>query len=189
MSTINKDFDFKINQCKACKIKCPDPADVNCINNCCYETLGAFDGAWSLNQVRNSEAAKNCFDCVSESINCMGTNRCDLRITASPFFNQVPHYFPPIFEETKNVEKAKNMCYSYCLDCRNTKTCMNNCDIDSAAVESFSENKIVTVQQNQQRKYRDTNPFSFYTGFIIGTIAFAFILFLFIRTIIYGYNF
>ena len=51
----NKDFDYTLNPCKACKIKCPDPTDVNCINNCCYETLGAFDGAWSLNQVRNTE--------------------------------------------------------------------------------------------------------------------------------------
>jgi hypothetical protein len=192
MSSNNDDIDFKINPCKACKIKCPNPADVNCINNCCYETLGAFDGAWSLNQVRNTEDAKNCFDCVSESINCMGRDRCDLRITASPFFNQAPHYFPEVFNETKNVEKAKKICYDYCLDCKYTKTCMENCDTDSSAIETFSKKKSVTKDsppKQQKRSYRDTNPFSFYTGFIVGTILFTFILILFIKTLLYGNNF
>lgn len=180
MSNDNKDFEYNLNPCKACKIKCPDPTDVNCINNCCYETLGAFDNAWSLNQVRNTEAAKNCFDCVSESINCMGTNRCDLRITASPFFNQVPHYFPEIFEETKNVDQAKKLCYNYCLDCRYTNSCMDNCDTDASAVEPFDKEKDTPptepVKKTHHKNYRKTNPFSYYTGFVIGSIVFVLLL-------------
>ena len=196
MNNDDQNFDFKLNPCKACKIKCTDPADVNCINSCCYETLGAFDGAWSLNQIRNSENAKNCYDCVSESIKCKGTNRCDLRITASPFFNQVPHHFPELFEETKNVDKAKNMCYKYCLDCKYSDSCMKNCDIDSAAVETFSKNNkqsnptpTPTPDSQDHKNYRLTNPISFYTGFIIGSIIFIAVLTLFIQTLLYGTNF
>jgi len=194
MSTDNKDFDFKINPCKACKIKCPNPEDVNCINNCCYETLGAFEGAWSLNQVRNLDDAKNCYDCVSQSIDCMGRDRCDLRLTAAPFFNQAPHYFPEIFQQTKNVEKAKKICYNYCLDCKYTNTCMQNCDTDSDAIESFDKNKSQSSAPNtnnvsNKRSYRETNPVSFYTGFIIGSVVFISIILLFIRTLLYGNKF
>ena len=190
MSNDNKDFDYTLNPCKACKIKCPDPTDVNCINNCCYETLGAFDGAWSLNQVRNTEAAKNCFDCVSDSIHCMGTNRCDLRLTASPFFNQVPHYFPEIFSEVKDVDKAKKICYDYCLDCKYTNSCMDKCDIDSNAIESYKKQKdappATKPPSKHHRNYRQTNPYSFYTGFVIGSIVFVFILIAFINILIHG---
>ena len=189
MSNDIKDFDYTLNPCKACKIKCPDPTDVNCINNCCYETLGAFDGAWSLNQVRNTEAAKNCFDCVSDSIHCMGTNRCDLRLTAAPFFNQVPHYFPEIFSEVKDVDKAKKICYDYCLDCKYTNSCIDKCDIDSNAIESFkkqNDTPVIKPPPKHHRNYRQTNPYSFYTGFVIGSIIFVFILIAFINILIHG---
>ena len=181
--------DYNINPCKACKIKCPDPSDVNCINNCCYETLGAFDNAWSLNQVRNSEEAKNCYDCVSDSIKAMGTNRCDLRITAAPFWNQVPHYFPDLFQENKNVEKSKNLCHDYCLDCRYTNSCIDNCNTDSSAIESFKKQDTTSVgsqKPKHHRNYRQTNPYSFYTGFIIGSIIFVFILIVFINILFQG---
>jgi len=177
------DNNFKINPCKACRIKCPDPSDVNCINNCCMETLGAFMGASSINEFRNMPQAENCKKCMDDAICEMGTNTCDLRLTAAPIFNQVPHYFPGLLEEHKNVEKAKLLCYNFCLDCKNCENeCVEKCDIDSLAVESY-EKKI----QNQSKKkmglksYKMTNPMSFYTGFAIILILILLGLYLFFR--------
>jgi len=171
---------FKINPCKACRIKCPDPSDVNCINNCCMETLGAFMGASSINEFRNTPEAENCKKCMDDAICEMGSNTCDLRLTEAPIFNQVPHYFPNLLDKHKNVQKAKILCYNFCLDCKNCENeCVEKCDIDSSAVESY-EKKIKTQNKKKigLKSYKMTNPASFYTGLTIAIILTTLILIL-----------
>jgi hypothetical protein len=181
---------FKINPCKACRQKCY-PSDINCINNCCSETISAFKGVSSINDIRNSEDFQNCTSCLNEAINCMGSNTCDIRLTAAPIWSQVPHYFPELLEQTKDIEKAKKDCYSYCLDCRYTNSCIENCNTDAMAVEPYKEeNKQVAEDDKKEKKekkhkkhksYRKTNPVSFYTGFIVGSVLFIFIIMLFLK--------
>lgn len=179
---------FKINPCKACREKC-EITDINCINNCCSDTISAFKGSWSINQIRNSPEFKNCVSCLNESINCIGSNTCDLRLTAAPTWNQVPHYFPELLQEYKDVDKAKKECYNFCLDCKYKNSCMEKCDIDSMAVEQYDDNNKIIKGSNDDNKddnkpgYQKTNPVSFYTGFVLGTILFIFLIFLFLRII------
>lgn len=179
---------FKINPCKACREKC-EITDINCINNCCSDTISAFKGAWSINQIRNSPEFKNCVSCLNDSIRCVGSDTCELRLTAAPTWNQVPHYFPELLQEYKDVNKAKKACYDFCLDCKYTNSCMQNCDIDSLAVETYDNKNIKSLKDDKPTDdnkpgYNQTNPVSFYTGFILGSILFIFIIYLFLQILL-----
>ena len=175
---------FNLNPCNACMKKC-DPDDINCINNCCYETQGAFENAWSLNQFRNTPEAQNCVQCVNNSIIAMGRDNCDMRLTAAPIFNEVPHYFPEILNETADPEKSKDMCMAWCKNCRYTNECKDNCETDYNAVEKFKkDNKNDDkIKIKNDTDYRTTNPVSFYTGLILGSIFFIIIIVIFVNTI------
>jgi hypothetical protein len=179
------DNNYNINPCKSAIYKCPDDTDVNCRNNTCMETLAAFMGASSINEIRNTPEAQNCVACMDNAIHCMGSNTCDLRLTLAPTFNQTPHYFPELLNKTKDVKKAKDMCMNWCQDCKNcTNSCMENCNTDSMAVETFDKKKDESTPKTGKPDYRTTNPISFYTAFFIGTILFMFIIYLFIKVIL-----
>lgn len=125
---------FKINPCKACK-KNYDITDINNINQCCYDTLGAFEGATSINSFRDRPEAENCKSCIQESIKALGRDPCEFRLTGYPTWVQVPHYFPPLLEQEGDVEKAKNKCIEACSTNRYKDECMKRCKIDADAVE------------------------------------------------------
>ena len=130
-------FVYKINPCYACYNKFKHQSsspDVNEINNCCSETLGAFKGNASINAFRNSEAAQNCVQCVNNNILGTGRTTCDMRLTMAPTFAQVPHFFPDIFNEVKDVEKARLLCLEKCKTSPYPNSCITNCNTDSSAV-------------------------------------------------------
>lgn len=131
------DFNYTINPCYACHNKFKRQSstpDVNEINSCCSEVLGAFEGNVSINAYRNSLAARNCRECVRNSILGMGRTPCDLRLTMAPNFAQVPHYFPQIFNEVKDIDQARQMCVQKCQSSPYPNTCVEQCNTDSTAV-------------------------------------------------------
>ena len=187
------DFNYKLNPCKACKLKYTEPSDVNNINNCCMETLGAFMGSSSINDIRNTPEAQNCVKCMDDAICEMGSNTCDMRLTLAPTFvdNSNPHYFPSLLEQHKDVNKAKMLCYDFCLDCKNCEnTCVQNCTIDAAAVETYkkidntdnpkSDKRDKSDKSKHKKNYKRTNPISFYTAFVIFLILFIFLIYNFL---------
>lgn len=141
---------YKINPCKSCK-KNYDITDINSINQCCYNTLGAFEGTVSLNDFRNNPESINCQQCISESMHTIDRTPCDLRMTAYPQWIQTPHYFPGLLEQEGDVNTAKNMCLDVCRTHRYPNECSINCKIDSDAVESV-ENYTYNM-----KKYGDKN--------------------------------
>lgn len=186
---------FKLNPCKACLKKC-DIEDINCINNCCYETQGAFVDAWSLNQIRNSPDAKNCVQCVNNSIKAMGRDNCDMRLTAAPIFNQVPHYFPNLLKENLNPNKAKSECLKWCETCRYQNECKDNCNTDYDSVEKFKKNDPENPKKTDKKpdkkidkkpdkpNYKRTNPISYYTALILGLILSGVFIYMFLKIFI-----
>jgi len=130
---------FKINACKACK-KNYDITDINSINQCCYDTLNAFEGdSFPDNQ--------NCKDCIHESATALGLDECKFRSDGYPSWHQAPHYFPAFLEEEGDVGIAKNKCIDACKTNRYPGECEQNCKIDSDAVETV-ENYVLN-----QKKY------------------------------------
>lgn len=171
---------FKLNPCSATMKVC-EPNDINCINNKCFETLGAFENASSLNQIRNLPQSSNCNICVENAKAVIGKDDCDLRLTDAPIFNQTPHYFPNILRYTQDPEKSKDMCFTWCNDCKNCKNeCKDNCRTDYNTVEKFKQKDPI---RNSVIDYSKTNPVSFYTALALGLIFFAIILYIFIKGI------
>jgi len=125
---------YKINPCNACK-KNYDIKDINNINQCWYDTLGAYEGG-TLNDFRNRPEASNCDKCVIESKLAMGRDLCEFRLTAYPSWIQSPHYFPGFLESEGSVDKAVEMCIEACETNTYPGECKRNCKIDSDAVES-----------------------------------------------------
>ena len=131
---------FQLNPCDAC-IKAYGIDDINNINQCCSDTYAAFAGVSSINNVRNLESFKNCEQCVQNSIKALGRDKCNFRITSYPVWTQSPHYFPNLFQETNNVETARNKCLEMCNQSSYPNECKKNCIIDSmAVVENTKEN-------------------------------------------------
>lgn len=102
---------YKINPCKVCMKKFDSD-----INQCCYETLNAFEGTGSINSIRNSPLEKNCIDCVKQAIKKSGKNPCDLKLSPPVLCGNVSHYFPILFNKIKNVEQAGVKCKQMCLE-------------------------------------------------------------------------
>ena len=137
---------FQLNPCDAC-IKAYGIDDINNINQCCSDTYAAFAGVSSINNVRNLESFKNCEECIQKSIKALGRTKCDFRLTSYPVWTQAPHYFPNLFQETNNVEQAKNQCLQMCNKSAYPNECKKNCTIDSMAVvqntkENFLNNTV-----------------------------------------------
>ena len=131
---------FQLNPCDAC-IKAYGIDDINNINQCCSDTYAAFAGVSSINNVRNLESFKNCEECIQKSIKALGRTKCDFRLTSYPVWTQAPHYFPNLFQETNNVEQAKNKCLQMCNKSAYPNECKKNCTIDSmAVVQNTKEN-------------------------------------------------
>ena len=159
---------FQLNPCDAC-IKAYGIDDINNINQCCSDTYAAFAGVSSINNVRNLESFKNCEECLQKSIKALGRTKCDFRLTSSPVWTQSPHYFPNLFQEINNVEKAKNECLKMCNKSAYPNECKKNCTIDSMAViqntkENFLTNS-VHLSPNINKPYtNNTNTNKPYTN-------------------------
>jgi len=151
---------FQLNPCDAC-IKAYGIDDINNINQCCSDTYTAFAGVSSINNVRNLESFKNCEDCIQKSIKALGRTKCDFRLTSYPVWNQAPHYFPNLFQETNNVEQAKNKCLQMCNKSTYPNECKKNCTIDSmAVVQNTEENFLNNTAFNTNKPYINNTAFN-----------------------------
>lgn len=181
------DKTFKINPCQACKNKY-DVHDINNINQCCYDTLGAFEGGYGLNSFRNNPEAENCKKCVLESISSLGRTPCDFRLTAYPAWLQAPHYFPAFLGEEGDVGKAKYKCIEACKSSTYPNECIANCNLDAdAVVENYAFNqkqygsKLKDQNEIQKLLSNDTAYLSVVlVWLLIGSIIFTLLFTLFI---------
>ncbi len=133
---------YSLDPCTACFNKFEkEGANVNDINNCCYEIATAFKGTYSVNSLRGTDSMKSCIQCVGEKLKMMGPfpggdTYCTKDINPPPVFAQVPHYLPKILETSNNLEDATNTCISMCknLGTPYPHSCIDNCITDAAAV-------------------------------------------------------
>lgn len=127
---------YKLDPCTACKKQYPID-DINNINSCCYNTLGAFRNESSINSFRDLPATEICRQCVSESVKALGRDPCEFRPEPSPIWVQVPHYFPIILQDgDKDMTPtiALDKCFSLCETSNYSHECKLNCKIDHDAV-------------------------------------------------------
>ena len=162
---------FQLNPCDAC-IKAYGIDDINNINQCCSDTYAAFAGVSSINNVRNLESFKNCEECIQKSIKALGRTKCDFRLTSYPVWTQAPHYFPNLFQETNDVEQAKNKCLQMCNKSAYPNECKKNCTIDSMAViQNTKENFLNNTTTSTYKPYINNTTASTYKPYINNTTA------------------
>jgi len=150
------DKNYKINPCKACK-KNYDIKDINNINQCCVDTLAAFEGANSINSFRSRPEAENCKCCVEESKKAMGRDTCEFRLPLYPTWIQAPHFFPALLVQEGDVEHAKKMCIDACTGTKYENECVKNCNIDSQAVDGIENMVKENYVLNQKSYSQDQN--------------------------------
>lgn len=141
---------FTLNPCKACWEKYNrGECNINNINSCVTETAAAFSHIPSNNFIRGTTANENWSNCMEKMMKVQGRRPCDFQLDMSPVWNQTPHYFPGILEETKDIEKSQHYCIQRCSKLRhNKKTCIQNCIVDKAAVENYNTQKNKFNSQN-----------------------------------------
>ena len=151
---------IKIDPCTACTNVFDN---VNDINNCCYETLLAFYGKDSINDIERTKAADNCRLCISAKLRKMGPfiegrSVCNMNIPPPPIFVQVPHLLPKmLLHDGIELENAKEKCIQLC-DSNITKypnECKKNCIIDYNSV--VQEKKPIT-EVKEHYTFDDTFP-------------------------------
>jgi len=174
---MSKTNSYKINPCKSCR-KNYDITDINSINQCCYNTLGAFEGTTSINDFRNNPEAMNCQQCILDSMKSINRTPCDLRMTAYPDWIQAPHYFPKLLDEEGDVGKATEKCIELCKSNRYPNECMLNCQLDSDAVETVENyvynTKKYGVEESSIKKLL-SNDYVYITVVTICSIIFIFL--------------
>ena len=120
---------YVINPCSSCTKKY-GIKDINNINQCCYDTLGAFTGNTSLNSYRDSPVADVCKRCIQNSIKALGRDPCEFRPAPYPNWVQVPHYFPALLETSENPEEALLKCEELCKTNQYPNECKEACQMD-----------------------------------------------------------
>ena len=195
---------YSINPCKAALEKYKDALDkghlsVNGINNTCYDVCGAFSGVGDSWQIPD-DCAKNCMECVSNIKASMCRNDCDYKAPRRPpIFNQTPHYFPNLLEQTKDPAQALHKCMKLCEKTSYPGECKETCRVDMSAVqmkhtpqrtkETYREQYKHKKNHNKKhkddgpdyRKYSKAHPWAFYLTFIAISIIFIIALWVFIR--------
>lgn len=138
---------IKIDPCSAC-LEYYDITDINNINSCCYNTLGAFLNKNNINEIKHSPEAKNCANCIQESIKALGRDPCEFRPSPPAIISTSPHFLPYILKEEPDLNIALNKCLTMC---KNSKECAKNCNIDALAVkygQKETKNESNMIQQN-----------------------------------------
>jgi len=154
---------FKIDYCKGCK-KNYDIKDINNINQCCFDTLNAFEGTVSTNDSRNTEGGANCNKCLDESKLAMGRDLCEFRLSAYPTWVQAPHYFPALLDSEQDIDSAKAKCMEACKSSPYKGECQKNCKIDSDAVETMEGYSFNIKNKEDRNMFNDD---CFYLSFTV----------------------
>ena len=171
---------LEINPCLACKLKYPDsPHDnkqinnITDLNNCVYETIAAFNGYTSVDQVSSNQ---NAIACIQNEIQRLNLDGCEFRPAPPPIWLNVPHYLPRLLASGLNPDQALQKCNEYCdNDERNTNQCRENCQMDrNAIVENYTLNKEAKSSTN-----------NIYTTIIIISII---VCILFVLIMLYNIN-
>ena len=151
------DVNFQLNPCQSC-LKHYDIKDLNDINQCCSDTAAAFAGVAGINNIRNLPSFQNCTECVAKSINALGTDTCDIRLTAYPTWVQVPNLYPNLLQETKNKAEALSRCEQECLKSRYPQECIERCHIQNDAVVELYNEKKENPNNSVQYDQKETTP-------------------------------
>lgn len=175
---MDKVNNYKINPCNACR-KNYDISDINSINQCCYDTLAAFEGTNSINDFRNRPEAANCQKCILDSMQSINRTPCDLRMTAYPSWIQAPHYFPALLDKEGDVNSAVEKCLDLCSTNTYQGECSKNCMIDSQAIEvieNYALNQKTYGTHESPIKKALSNDYVYIVSITISLIIFIFFL-------------
>lgn len=161
--------EYRINPCKACVAKY-GLKDINQVNSCCVETASAFAGTVSTNDLVGTEAGANCDACLNSSKLALGRSPCEFRLTKAVTWAQTPHYFPTLLHETRDKNKALEMCIAKCNEQGGSlfRQCIDACQIDYDAVEAVEKyTKSIETKPPSKKKKRFTWPYSWRATWIV----------------------
>ena len=164
------DTKYNLNPCKSCKQNY-NIKDLNSINQCCYDTLNAFEGSKSIER-NNFPMVENCKQCLKESIHSIGRDSCNMRLGSYPSWIQAPHYFPSLLDQERNVEKARHMCMKACESNRYRGECELNCKLDSDAVKAIENFIYNDKYKDSTEQQNNTMNIAYIVLAVLGTLAF-----------------
>jgi len=114
-----------LDPCSACKKF--KKGRVN-VMDCCYSTCRDWLGIGQ--NIEGSQCYKMCRGCLDEFIEKDGKTECTY-YTAIPLnFEQVPSFFPELYKQTNDKNKALALCKKKCLDTKFPNTCLDKCNIN-----------------------------------------------------------
>jgi hypothetical protein len=145
---------YTLNPCNACNqyFRSKGECNLHQLNNCFVETATAFTGIPSTDSFRGQGINVAWEGCINNLTRELGRIPCQLRMSMSPSFAQVPHFFPQALVETEDKDMAYASCMAQCDKLTNNKNqCKINCRIDRDTVVSIDKpNQQKTAQQATQ---------------------------------------
>jgi hypothetical protein len=194
---------YKVNPCKAVGEKLRNAnCDINTINGLCYEIASAYGDVYGSELKKKLD--NQCREMISEKKCSLGYSDCYLkRPSPPPIWNQIPHYFPSLFKEREDVNKAYKQCCNMCSSSKYSNECKEKCKLDADAIvktpnvenynENYNENYTKKVVSNtadpnpnpdpDYEGYKDAHPFVFYMGFGIVVVMIMLLVIYFIRSL------
>lgn len=138
-------MNYTVNPCQACFSKfAHEDCNINDLNNCFVDTVSAFNRVPTNNIIYDDNTTNQCWkDCMLKRMSTMPTlageprNFVNLQLNVAPTFT-TPHYFPELFNQSKNVEKALADCYMMSKTQEERQTCW----VDAQSLIPVEENFI-----------------------------------------------
>lgn len=158
--------------------------DRNCgihkVNNACYGICSSFQGSnnnWNI----QSDCGDQCAALVNEMRKGKyGVGWCDHHAPNRPVnWGQVPNYFPELFSQYKDVNKALSEAYKRCEYTKLPQECKEKALLDSYAVEQYSSLKGI----NSVKNYEKEHPTVFWIGFSIGFLVMLSLIYIIVKNI------
>jgi len=171
---MNYNSHYKINPCKAVMQKIKNAnCDINTMNDLCYGISSAYGDVYGSEL--KDKLDQQCAELISEQKCVLGKNDCYLkRPVPPPRFNQIPHFFPKLFKESKpgsNPQQSYETCCSMCDNSRYPNSCRENCRLDADAITTGGSSSI--------EGYRGKNKCCKTTTYVLVLlVSIAFIIFL-----------
>lgn len=189
---MNENPKYYINPVKAsveyCTIKGHN--DLQDLNDACYGVCSAFSGtsdAWTVPQ----DCAGECKELLQQKkLQVYGLSDCDHHTPYRPvIWDSSPNYFPTLYTQYRNVDRARNECMKMCEGEQYPLECKNKCQLQSLAIVEGLKNKPDNSQNDIGNipvfsKYERAHPVVYWIGFSVSLIVFLIILGLFIKNII-----
>lgn len=175
---------------------------INAMNDACFGVCAAFKGTdnnWNLDPNCELQCEK-LIEVMRE--NTYGMDWCDHHAPMRPVnWDQAPHFFPDMFNRTKNVETALRECEKRCKGTPYPEQCSQNCKLDSYAVvpvkEGYDTNDSDSNDDSRHhhhhrrnddsinfKKYEKAHPAIFWIGVAIATVFIVFIVYVLFRFLV-----